>query len=112
MNEQADWPPKMDNIENATIQSIIDDLARNIAIAKSQSCDLAARLLDMARIELLARHHGIHEHELKQFCKTIESRAKRAASAIPSKPGTSGRRTSSRRSTTRKGKIAARRVAG
>lgn len=101
----------MDTTEHATLQSIIDDLARNIEIAKSQSCDLAARLLDMARIELLARQNGIHEHELKQFCKAIESRAKRAATAMPSKPGTTGRRAAGRRSTTRRGKVADRRVA-
>ncbi|MBP0645335.1 hypothetical protein J8J17_26440, partial [Mycobacterium tuberculosis] len=48
-----------------------------IEVARSQSHDLVARLLDMARIELLTRHYGIDEQEFEAFCKGIEGEMKR-----------------------------------
>jgi len=67
----------MDDNSTAIVARMIGDLTRNIEVARSQSHDLVARLLDMARIELLTRHYGIDEQEFEAFCKKIESEMKR-----------------------------------
>lgn len=67
----------MDDNSTAIVVRMIGDLTRNIEMARSQSHDLVARLLDMARIELLTRHYGIDEQEFDAFCKGIEGELKR-----------------------------------
>lgn len=73
----------MDDTSTAIVARMIDDLTRNIEIARSQSHDLVARLLDMARIELLTRHYGIDEREFEAFCKGLEDKASRPSPPLP-----------------------------
>jgi hypothetical protein len=61
----------MDGEEAAIVKQMIEDLDDKIEIAKRQSFDFVARLLDMARLELLIRYYGIQEDEFEKFCEAV-----------------------------------------
>ncbi len=52
-------------------KQMIEDLEETIATARLQSYGFVARLLEMARLELLMTYHGIQERELETFCEAL-----------------------------------------
>lgn len=56
----------------ATVKEMIDSLEDTIGMARGRSDPFVARLLEMARLELLLQYHGIQERELDTFCEALE----------------------------------------
>ncbi|WP_253705738.1 hypothetical protein [Bradyrhizobium sp. WD16] len=59
-----------------TIDATIDD-------ARAESLDFVVQLLEMVRLELVARQYGIKTEELKSFCDHIS----RSSPSIPRRGG-------------------------
>lgn len=57
--------------DGAIVKQMIEGLDQAIETAKGQSFDFVARLLEMARLELLLNYHGIQEGELETFCEVL-----------------------------------------
>jgi hypothetical protein len=53
------------------VKQMIENLEETIRTARRQSFSFVARLLEMARLELLMHHHGIQERELETFCEAL-----------------------------------------
>lgn len=54
-----------------TTKQMIESLDETIVTARQLSFDFVARLLEMARLELLVTTHGIQEAELDSFCDAL-----------------------------------------
>lgn len=55
----------------AAVKAMIDNLEDTIGLARGRSDPFVARLLEMARLELLLQYHGIQERELDTFCEAL-----------------------------------------
>ena len=55
----------------AIVKQMIEGLEETIGTARNQSFSFVARLLEMARLELLMHYHGIQERELETFCQAL-----------------------------------------
>jgi hypothetical protein len=59
-------------VNDATIvREMIEGIEDAIGTARQQSFSFVARLLEMARLELLMTYHGINEGEIEAFCETL-----------------------------------------
>jgi hypothetical protein len=76
----------------AAVKQLIDDLDSRIETARHHSLDLVARLLDMARLELLMQHHGIDENEFEAFCDVLAEAPERKPQRRPIAMGSGGPR--------------------
>ena len=59
----------------ARLNEVVKNLERDIAVLASCKFHLTVKLLRMARLDLLARIHGISDHELTAFAEALSKPA-------------------------------------